>query len=182
MQKIFLNRFPDKRSLLGVYATAVFVTYGWTLIASFWKMQSWLFSLSWGEIIAVYSYSFVVNFLESALLSFVILLPGLFLPRRFWNESFIARGVILVFIIIASALWHQNSYRTPAEQAVFVNGQLVWWLVTFAVGLLLAWICSRVLFLRKGLEDLAERFVIFLYVYLPLTVLAFLIVFSRIFL
>jgi hypothetical protein len=174
------KRFPDRRSIVNVFSAAVFVTYGWTMVQSFWKMPSWLFFLGFGDIIGIYSYAFVINFIESISLLLAVILPGLVLPRRFWNETLTARGVVLSFVVVCSALLHQNTYRTLDLRAEFVNGQLAWWGVTLLIGLVIAWLASAVQLLRTGLEDLADRFTIFLYVYLPLTALGFIVVFARI--
>ena len=37
-----LTRLSDRRSVISVYVTAAFLVYGWTLLASFWKVPSCL--------------------------------------------------------------------------------------------------------------------------------------------
>jgi hypothetical protein len=59
---------------------------------------------------------------------------------------------------------------------------LIWWVATLLLAILLTWIAGLVGWIRRGLENMADRFVVFLYIYLPLTAIAFLIVAARIFL
>jgi hypothetical protein len=158
----------------------MFLVCTWTLYTSFWKLPSWLFFLQAGEIFSIYAYAFVVNFLESVLLLLIALVPAFFLPRRWWTEAFIPKSFALILIVLGSALLHISLYRTPDTRAMFINGQFHWWVVTFLIAVFLTWLVGRVLWMRSGLESLADRFIIFLYIYLPLTAIGFLIVLTRI--
>lgn len=182
MQDALHGRIPDKGSIVTVYAVAVFLVYTWTLFTSFWKLPSWLFFLKAGEIISVYAYAFLVNFTESILLLLVVLLPNIVFPRRWWMDAFIPRGVVLMLIILGSAVAHSSLYNSPDLRETFVNGQLNWWIGTLLIAVFLTWIAGRVKWIRQGLESLADRFVVFLYIYLPLTVVALLIVLARMYL
>ena len=176
------TRIPDKRNIVTVFAVAMFLVYSWTLFTSFWKLPSWLFFLQLGEILSIYAYAFVVNFLESLLLLLVALLPAVFLPRAWWKDTFIPRGVALILIVLGSAILHMSLYRTPDTRPAFVSGQLIWWVGTVLLAVLLTWVAGSVKWIRSGLEGMADRFMIFLYIYLPLTMIAFLVVVARIFL
>ena len=160
----------------------MFLVYTWTLFTSFWKLPSWLFFLKVGEILSIYAYAFLVNFAESILLLIVALFLALALPRGWWSDVFVPRGFILILTILASAVLHLTLYRTPDTRPAFVDGQSVWWLVTLLIAVFLTWLAGRVSWMRSGLESIADRFVVFLYVYLPLTALALLTVLARIFL
>lgn len=159
----------------------MFLVYTWTLYSSFWKLPSWLFFLRIGEILSIYAYAFVVNFLESLLLLFIAFLPTLLLPRSWWADTFIAKGLVLIFVILGSAALHLSLYPTPDTRPEFVSGQFTWWIVTLLFAIILTWAAGSVKWIRSGLEAVADRFVVFLYIYLPLTALAFLIVIVRIF-
>ena len=160
----------------------MFLVYTWTLFTSFWKLPSWLFFLQVGEILSIYAYAFVVNFIESMLLLLIVLLPVIFLPRKWWTDAFIPRGFALILIILGSATLHMALYRTPDTRATFIQGQFLWWTGTLLLALLLTWLAGRVKWLRSALENVADRFVVFLYIYLPLTLVALLVVVARIFL
>lgn len=175
------DRLPEKRNIVTVFAVAMFLVYSWTLFTSFWKLPSWLFFLQVGEILSIYAYAFVVNLLESILLLIVVLLPAFFLPRRWWRETFISRAVALLLIVLGSAALHMSLYRTPDTRAVFIGGQLAWWIGTALIAVILIWIVGSVTWIRRGVENMADRFVVFLYIYLPLSVLAVLVIFMRIF-
>ena len=56
--KLISERMPDLKNILAVYAFIVTLVYSWTLFTSFYKLPSWLFYLSIGQILSVYAYAF----------------------------------------------------------------------------------------------------------------------------
>ncbi|MFZ5909492.1 MAG: hypothetical protein ACOYYU_05705 [Chloroflexota bacterium] len=177
--KKLLARLPDRQGILHVYATAVFMVYGWTLYTSFWKVPSWLFYLTLGEVLSIYSYAFVINFLESLLLVFPLLLLGVVLPARWWNHHFTPYGMAWVVCIAGSAMLRLYNLREPSMWEDFLHGQWLWWGLTVLLAIALSFFLSRIGWLRKGIEGLADRLVIFLYIYLPLTALSFVVLLAR---
>jgi hypothetical protein len=175
-----LARLPERRSILGVYATAVFLVYGWTLLASFWKVPSWMFFLRISDILSVYAYSFVIDFAESLFLLCLVLLVGVLLPKHWWNAQFTAKGALWIIVLMGSMMLRLYTNRSPDSWEGFVSGQGVWWCYTLLLALMLNLLISRISLLRRGLESLADRLVVFLYIYLPLTALAIVVVFARI--
>ena len=179
MDKLFA-RLPERRSILGVYATAVFLAYGWTLLASFWKVPSWMFFMRISDILSVYAYSFVIDFAESLLLLGMMLLAGVLLPKRWWNAQFTSKGVLWILVLTGSMMLRLYTNRSPDRWESFVSEQGMWWGYTLLLALALSFLVSRIPLLRRGLESLADRLVAFLYIYLPLTVIAIVVVFARI--
>jgi hypothetical protein len=173
-------RLPDRRSIIGVYATAVFLVYGWTLLASFWKVPSWLYFLKISDILSVYAYAFVVDFAESLILLFIVLLIGAILPRRWWNSHFIATGIVWIAVPMGSIMLRLYTNRTPDMWEDFVYNQWAWWGYTLLLGLLLSFLFSRVGWLRKALEGVSDRLTVFLYIYLPVTFLSVILIIGRI--
>ena len=174
-----LNRLPDRKSVLSVFAWAAFLCYGWTLFASFWKVPSWSYYLTIGELLSMYAYSFIVNFLESLGLLLLALGIGLFLPRRWWYETFSVKGSILVIVLLGSIMTRLYLVRTPDDWEIFLYHQTSWWLGTAALLIGLLVLFSRFSWLQRGLEGLSDRVLTFLYLYLPLTALSIFVVVFR---
>ena len=174
-----LERLPDRQRILGVYATTVFVIYGWTLWRSFWKVPSWVFFLSIGEILSVYAYAFVVAFLESVLMLSILLLIGFVLPPGWWNDRFASMGMIWLVVVEGSVMLRLYTNRAPEFWDSFLSTQATWWTYTLLLALALTLLAVFVEPFRRGLERVADRFVVFLYLYMPLTVLSFLVVVLR---
>jgi hypothetical protein len=175
-----LARLPDRRSIIGVYATAVFLVYGWTLLASFWKVPSWLYFLKIGEILSVYAYSLVINFAESMLLILLTLIVGFFLPNRWWNAQFTSKSVLWISVLMGSIMLRLYTNRAPNYWEDFVYNQWAWWGWTIFLAVILNALASHVDLMRRGVENLADRLVVFLYIYLPLTVVSIVVVIVRI--
>ncbi|MBN1304920.1 MAG: hypothetical protein JXA13_10835 [Anaerolineales bacterium] len=181
MQKNIKSRLPSMQSAISVFATAAFLVYGWTIYASFWKIPSWLFYLKIGEIYSVYAYSFIVNFLESGLLLSGVILANAFLSGNLWKKNFSSAAVAVIFILVGSAVTHLRLYEEPDLREDFISTQLLWWGSTFIVALLVSVVCARVAILNKWITNLADNMVVFLYIYIPLTIVSLIIVISRIF-
>ena len=174
------SRFPGKQNTTNLFATAVFIVYGWTIYASFWKIPSWIFYLQLNEIISVYAYSFLLNFSESILLTLGLIFLGFFLSGNLWKDGFLAASVVILFVSVGSALLHMRIYEDPNLRVGFVSSQLKWWAVTLLIAFVASFISVRVAWLRSFFEDLADRFVVFLYIYIPLTILSLGIIVVRI--
>jgi hypothetical protein len=166
--------------MINLFATASFVVYGWTVYASFWKIPSWLHYLRLNEVFSVYAYSFLVNFAESVLLTLGLVILGFFLAGNLWKDGFLAASVVMLVVIVGSAILHMRVYEDPNLRVGLIKTQKLWWSVTLALAFVASFISTRVVWLRRVLENLADRFVVFLYIYIPLTVLSLGIVIVRI--
>ena len=145
-------------------------------------MWQWIMFLNVGSIFSIYAYAFVVNFLESTLLLLVATIPSIVFPVSWWKEKFVPKGATLAIVIMISAQVHIHLYRTPDVQNKLLSGQLTWWIVTFLVAFFLSWMAGRFSLMDKTLVEIAERLGLFLYFYLPLTVISFIVILARIFL
>jgi len=180
MLDLFYTRIPRKVDAVAVFGAAIFMVYTWTMYVSFWKIPSWLLFLNISEILSIYAYAFLVNFLESLILLFIALVASIILPQGWWKEKFVAKGLALIMIILISAQTHIYFYGLPDTQDVFLQGQLFWWLKTLVIAIIFTWMAGRYNWLNQALIDIADRLVIFMYIYLPLTAIAVLVVLVRI--
>lgn len=142
-------------------------------------MPSWIYYLKWGEIVSVYAYSFLVNFLESVALLLVMLLAGFVLPAVLWRDQFVAKSVIAEIIIIGSAIYRMHLFSGPDARDVFVHEQWTWWTWTLLLLLILSFLIGHVRWLRTYVESLAERFIVFLYFYIPITIISVFVIIGR---
>ncbi len=173
------NRLPNKQSVLRVYAISVLLTYSWTMLVSFWKLPSWLFFLGVWEILSIYAYSFLVNFIESVILIMFVLFLSVILPARWWRNGFVVKSITVFVILIASILLRLRIYRLEELREAFVESQLVWWVCSMALAILFGWVLSCFKGAVNLIESFADRVIIFLYIYLPLTALSLLVIFFR---
>jgi len=180
--KLFKSRLPTRDELVRVYAVAAFLVYSWSMYWSFWRIPSWLKYLDIVSILSIYAYAFVVNFIESISLLFLIVGVSVFLPQEWWKKEFVSKGFVLLVVVWGSALIHMYVYRDPDSQKIFLKNQLVWWICTLIVAVLFTWMAGWSLLINRSLTALADNLSVFLYVYIPLTVAAVFVVIVRIFL
>ena len=179
MNRLF-DRLPDRQSTLSVYAFAVFIVYSWTLFTSFWKIPSWIYYLKLSDLIAIYSYSFLVNFIESGILLGISILLCLVLPQKFWKKGFVSKSVAFIGTLMGSIFYRIIQFIDPNLRREFVSGQQKWILITLTLIIIVILITSCVEWIRIRIEHISERFIVFLYLYLPLTAIALFVIIIRV--
>lgn len=171
------KKFPPRHEILVVYATIVFLIYGWATIAFFWKVPSWLYFMSLGEIAAILSYTFLSSLVECTLILLIFLAASLVLPSRLLSEKFAVRGSIVVYVLTFwVALLNLISLIQLPTGSDFVSFGILF-LLTVSLGLFLA---ERFSLVQNLLVKLGNRLTIFLYLWLPLSLLGIVVVLFRI--
>jgi hypothetical protein len=172
----FQNRMPPAQQMAAVYGFILLVVYGWTIYWYFWKLPSWLYFMTVGELVTAYAYALPVNFLESLLLFSIPFLLALLLPPRWYRDQFVAQGT--AFTILAALVLAKYLSVITALQALPPG--LYWMFPLAVVGILLiVFLVGRIKLLCKILEEIASRAAIFIYVFPPLSALALLVVAIR---
>jgi hypothetical protein len=178
--KLFDGRLPNRQNILGVYAVIVFLVYSWTLFTSFYKLPSWMFYLTIGQILSVYAYGFSVDLLESFLVLAGVLFLDLTLFLALRNvEEFQSRSIIVVLCALISSMVRLTWFPGNKQTGAFLKGELIWWVIVFPLGLIVAVATSKLKWVRKILEGMAERAIVFLYIYLPLSLISLVVVIVR---
>ena len=178
--KLFIGRLPNGKSILSVYAVIVTLVYSWTLFTSFYKLPSWMFYLTISQIISVYAYAFSIDLAESiiALTGVLFLEFTLFLALRN-KEEFQARSILIVLVMLISSMLRLALFQTYEDIEAFLSGELMWWAITLPLGMLVAMFVPKSKRVRNILEGIAERAIVFLYIYLPLSFISLIVVIAR---
>ncbi len=174
------RRFPARQSLAGAYAFLVFLLYSWTLLISFYKLPSWLFYLDIPDLLSIYAYAFAVNFAESllALAALILLDLTAFLPFR--REGFQTRAMIFALIALGSAMARLYLFRNYEFSSIqFTSNEILWWALTFLAAFALSAIGGYFEKTRRIFETIADRMIVFLYIYLPVSALSLAVILFR---
>jgi hypothetical protein len=172
------RRIPTWGQVAPVYALIVLMIYSWTMIWFFWKLPSLIDFLNIGEILSVLTYPLATNLIESLLVLCAPLLLSVILPQKWFHDVFVARGAALVLAGLLYAIFLAFQFQT-------INGYpdavLNIWSLALAAGIigLIVFVVGRTPLLRKGIEALADRSTIFLYITIPLSVIALLLILIR---
>ena len=171
-----VKRLPSTQQVAAVYGVIVLIVYGWTLYWFAWKLPSWLYFLSVGEMLVALAYSMVVNLIESLIVLFALLLLCAILPPRWFRDRFTALGTVLVILSMIALAYYLGAIIALQD----FPPHLRWYVLLAVAGIaLVVFLVSRVKFLVKFLEEIANRAVIFLYVFLPLSAISFIVVLIR---
>jgi hypothetical protein len=174
-------RMPDRSAILSVFSVLVCLLYSWTLFASFFVLPSWLFILDLAQLASTYSYAFVLNFIECVFaLIIVLLLEFIWVSLvRVRPEDFRPRTIMYILILLTSSVIRLYNLKGYEDITKFLEGEAVWWMGTFLTAVVMAVVAPRIAWLRTMLVGFADRAVIFLYIYLPLSLISLVIVAMR---
>lgn len=172
----FLKKIPKLEQISPVYAVIVVMIYTWSLILFFWRFPSWLYFSTLGEVAVIFSYMVTVNLLESLMVIFTLVVMAVILPQKWFHEQFVTKGSLLVLLGLGYLMISYGS---------LINGVLSPWQLlqkVMLVGLLIlgiTFVVDRVGFLNRFIFEFSNRMTIFLYIWVPISVLALLTVLIR---
>ena len=171
-----VHKIPKLEEIAPVYAVIVMIVYPWTLTRYFWKLPSWILFASVSDLAAFFSYMVVVNLLESVLVLLVPLVLSVILPRKWFYDHFKTRSVALVLFGVGFLIYLNRNLHADSPFPL----TLVRWTPVAAVAILVfTYLADQVGFLRKILEELANRLTVFLYISIPVSAIALLVVLIR---
>ncbi len=177
--KLILQRLPPRTSILPIYAVICFIVYSWTVLITFWKIPSWLYSLTVDEMVRITAYAFTLNLFESIFLLGVLLFFCMLLPASFLKNDFTIRGTVILVCLLGSAMLHLYVNRSGDSLENFIATMQVWWLVTLlALGVLL-FVSVKIHWIRAVITEASDRLIILLYLFMPLSLISVAIVILR---
>jgi hypothetical protein len=170
------KKAPKLEQLLPVYAVIVVLIYLWSLIHFFWKLPSWIYFLSAGEISVVLAYMIVINLVESLFILLLIIALKVVLSRIWPDDQFIVKGVLLTLVGLGFLIYRNHYFPTKAIYA------LTWLQLASVIGLGMLVILvplNKVPAFSRAMDALADRFIIFLYIAIPASAISLLVVLFR---
>jgi hypothetical protein len=176
-----LSKIPTRQELLPVFSLILFIVYSWTIYRMLFQIPSWLYSHSKTGIFFLVAYVFAVALIESLFLFGFILLVNLILPRRLFRDQFIAQGSLMV---IACTIWALILKFQNASSGLRNLLEVSAWILVFILSLLIIAVVSSFLMQRyqRGksvLESIADRMIIFAWIYVPVGLVSLAIVLVR---
>jgi len=178
---VLKSRLPTRSEALSVFSIFVFFVFSWTLYRAFYYVPSWLEYLSLWSVSIIIAYVLAFALFESAGWLALLVFYSLFFPRKVFKEKFVLLGSSLAALICIGAVLLQRKinlvYRLELWQLLVypLAGLLLSVLLVF----LLAFLFERIPLLSRLVNAIVERMVIFVYIYVPLGLLALLVVLVR---
>jgi hypothetical protein len=175
------SRLPTRSEALSVFSIFVFFVFSWTLYRSAWYVPSWLEYLNIWSIAIIIAYVLAFALLESAAMLALVVFFSLFFPRQVFKENFALQGSSLAVLICVGAFLLQRKinlvYRLELWQLLAYP--LAGLLLCVLLVVLLAFLFNRFPLLSRLATAVVERMVIFVYIYMPISLLAVLVVLVR---
>jgi hypothetical protein len=170
------KKIPPYHEILAVYATIVFLIYGWAVVAFIWKVPSWLYFLSVGELMAIFTYTLASSLIESTLILVFLLVAALVLPVQSLSAKFATRGTMIVYVLtIWVALFNLVTLiQLPTANDILSFGMIA--LLSVLLGLV---VTERIPSTQKFLIATGARLTVFLYLWLPLSALGIIMILFR---
>ena len=171
-----MNRLPNRNQLLPVYAVGVTILYSWAIIVTIRSsLFTWVLYLNVPEILTLVAYILAGAFLESLLLIAALTIFSVLLPSKLLTEKFILRGTILTITFLSSIMFYYT--QTPLGEALVDIYKWVLFFTVSTVGFLLA--AENIQTIKNTVELIADRAMVFLYIYLPISIISVIVVIIR---
>jgi hypothetical protein len=165
------------REILPVYAVIATVIFVWSLVTFFWKLPSWLFFLTVGEILTILAYTLAFDLLESLVWLGAFLLLAFLLPPVVLRNRFAERGSIVGLVLLGSIALFIMRYSSLGP-AVMRQTSL-WVVVTLLLGTTLIYLSTRIQAVSDVVLAFTDRLIVFLFLFVPLGVVSSLVVLLR---
>ncbi len=172
----FVLKIPTLAQIAPVYAVAVVMIYPWSISRFFWRLPSWLYYSSIGEIAVIFAYMMVVNLIESALVMLVPVALSVILPKKWFFEKFVTKSALLLSLSLGYVMYFDNqlNYQKPFPLDLVYQTPII-----IAGILALVFLLDWIGFLGKILIDLSDRLIVFLYISIPVSLISLLVILVR---
>lgn len=167
-----VERVPPRNEIIPVFASIVFPLYSWTIYWMLDYLPSWLKSMTLGETIPVNAYAFVLVLFESIFLLVLILLLSIILPKKWLRVGFVPKGSILAWLICLFSYFAQLNNINRVE---LISELLLWTIFVISVVIFFALITKSII-ISTAISSLSDKLSVFLYIYLPISLISLIIV------
>ena len=166
------ERIPDKKYIFQIYGLIVMFIYGWSFYRFIWILPSWIKYLTFNEIGILLAYTLVTNLFESTLILIGLIAISIVLPMKWFHNDFVARGGLnVLYLLLLITLVAYNA--APVNQ---LGNYITRAVIDLAF---LNFVIGYVPPLQRFIVSLADRSTIFLYLSIPSSILALIVVFFR---
>jgi len=106
------------RGLIGVFSSAAFCAYNWSIIVFLWDLPSFLLEWSTLDIITYAAYQFMFALAGSLLVTAFIAILGLIFPAKYIRNNLAVSGTALVAAFAVNSIIYKE------------RGSIIFWLAT----------------------------------------------------
>lgn len=174
---IFNGRGPSRADLGASFAIIAFPLHVWTVINILQIVPAWLLRLSVWELAGAVSYALAAVLIESTLLWAALVGLGVFLPRKWLTDKFVALSGILAWVVCAWAALAQFFFDKLLQWGAEI---LLLGLLAVAVSFALAYKCVvRSKRVENWVKQLAQRLSVLVFAYVVFDLLGLAVILFR---
>jgi len=170
------KRFPTHKDLVPVFAVGVTILFSWAIISSAQEViTNWSLYFNMPDILSIYAYILTGALIESCILISALLIISLILPSKLFLDRFILRGTILTMTFLGSIMYLYSQTLTSG-----ILGMITTWFWFFMASTMILLVLSESIpVIARFFELIADRCTIFLYIYLPISLISVFVVIIR---
>jgi hypothetical protein len=175
-------RLPENQQIILLYAAIVVPLYSWALYWFFDYVPSLIESMEFWESLIILAYVLATSLVESLLILGFMLFWAMLLPARFFREKFSIQGSLIVWAIFGLAYAAQKGIQTIYRWSLreyAIHMSIILLVFTLLVVFVPRFLVYRFKFIDKTLSAFVDRLTIFLYLYLPVSVVGLIVVIIR---
>ena len=175
------SKLPSRQEVLPVFSVIVFIVFTWALYRMFFQVPSLLFYMHVWDVLIISAYVLAFALFESMVILGLLLIFSLVFPAKYFKDNFVAQGSTVVLMISMGAVALQRKmkimYRLDGWELILypfvILAAIVF--VVFAS----SYIYDHFKILPRIINTVAERMIVFVLLYVPLSILGLLLVFVR---
>jgi len=171
--KLVTARAPELNKVAATFGSILLIVHSYALVDYFYRVPSFLNYMDIGTLFGVLAYYMGFAFLESAVLLGLLTLLAILIPKKWYADHFSVMNFPIVTVLALSA----DRYQTQIKNAY--TGILpiaLWFGVTVALAVVMAVLFVKVTWLKRAAEFMMERVAIMNYIYVPIGLIALLVV------
>jgi hypothetical protein len=169
------KRLPPLQEIVPVYAVIASMLFAWSILQFFWYLPSWLYFMSTGDLVGVFSYVMFSSFVESLAFLFLLLSLGFILPPAWLGAEFVVRGTSVALSAIGLFMIYFR-YDISGKYGIPV----VWFgVIVILTAAVVSFLAGKFRPIKRALAWLSDRLTVFLYILIPLSVLSLLAIVVR---
>jgi hypothetical protein len=173
---IFKRRLPAREDVFIVLSAILVAVFSWSIRGFFFVYPSLVLRYDAAEVFGIFSYMMAFAFVESILVLGSLIIVSTFMPKKWFREGFSYKGFLAVLVGSIAFIRYQTFLggELPAVKTIFLlAGESFFVLVCL---ILLFHFVKR---LQTILVSIAERFTVFVFLYIPLGFLGLIVVILR---
>lgn len=160
--------------MMPVSGVIAFIVYSWSILEFLKNLPAWIKFLSPGEIFIVFSYVMFGDLIESAVFLVLIMFVSMILPMKLLRDEFALRGSIIAFAVLGSIVLYW---------VCLYPGNLILSLMIIVLSMTFFFVVAKkIKIINRGVTWFSERLSVFLYLYIPISLISILVVIIRNFL